>query len=54
MAKSILVCLCVAVWALTGCVHAVHLEEDTPPGRVPPVKAAPVSSAPDVAEAPSA
>lgn len=47
MSKIILVCICVVAWALAGCNQNVYLEEETPPGKVPPKSSAPVSAAPD-------
>ena len=46
MSKIILVCICVVGLGLSGCNQNVYLEEETPPGKVPPKASAPVSVAP--------
>ena len=40
MSKTSLVCICTIAVALVGCTKNVYLEEQTPPGKVPPAASA--------------
>ena len=48
MSKTSMFCVLAVAFALAGCNHFIFLEEETPPGRVPPpAKAEPVAAVPD-------
>ena len=42
MSKTSLFCICAIAAAMVGCTQNVYLEEETPPGKVPPAASAPV------------
>ena len=48
MSRTIIFCVLAVAFALAGCNQYVFLEEETPPGKVPPPTSQPAPPAPDI------